>query len=514
MTRTIALILALFAAGPSHAQSSATGQQIVQASAAALTEGNAVQAAQLADIILAVKPNDLDALILRSRAALAMGDLETAKALSKQAFRVSDNKAVKFGMARLAAIAHAEGGEDTRAQLWLRRARQFAPDEERAAQVGQEFRQLANRNPWSTSLQFGVTPSSNVNGGSQEDTLFVPGFVGFLGSDGFLDLSVDARDLPGLEILGGFQSTYRLNASRTSATFLNIGGNFRGVVLQQSVVDRENDKERQRVENEAAAASLLIDDLTAEFDALPDGEAKDDARLRLQNAIATAEDVYEDQNVNGSDFSSGSVSAGVLHRRILKEGWDPTSFRLELSHTWYAGDPLSWRYTASVNQTVSISDDVTLSFRLARSDREVFERDDADGYTVNSYDARAGLTYQLANADRVSVSFDLKDSRSTNANSDYDQRGIYADYAFGQSYAGMRFGIGFGVSERDYGIDQIAGLDRVDTIYSLNARTRFTEVEFYGFQPEISLNASRTDSVNSRYDTDTVRIGFDLRSSF
>ena len=155
-----------------------------------------------------------------------------------------------------------------------------------------------------------------------------------------------------------------------------------------------------------------------------------------------------------------------------------------------------------------------MSFRLAKTGREVFARDNNDAYSVDSWDGRAGLSFQLANTDRISVSFDVKKSESTNDNNDYRQRGIYADYAFGRAFAGVQLGIGLGISERDYGFDRLVFLDRKDEIYTFNARARFTEIEYYGFQPEVSLNASRTDSVNSRYDTDTVRIGFDLRSSF
>jgi tetratricopeptide (TPR) repeat protein len=514
MTRIIALILAVFAASPSHAQTTVKGADIVRASAAALVAGDAVRAAQLAEVILAVKPNDLEALILRARAALALEDFETAKALSKRAYRATDNGAVKFSTARVAAVAHANAGEDTRAQLWLRRARQFAPDEERSNQVAQEFQVLARRNPWTTNLQFGITPSSNVNGGSTEDTLFSP-LVALFNGTGISNISVDGRDLPGLEITGGLQSSYRLNASENSATFLSFGANVRRVVLQQSAIDEENAKERARVEQEAAEATVELARLEAEIAALPEGEPiPDDLRNARALASSASRRVYTDQDVSGREFSSAAISAGILHRRILQDGWDPTTFRLDLNRTWYAGDPLSWRYTASVGQTVPISDQLRLNFRVAASGREVFARNDSARYSVDSNDARVGLTYRLANRDQISVSFDVKDSRSSNANNDYDQRGLYADYAFGRSFAGVQLGIGVGISERDYGFDGIVGLDRTDDIYTLNARARLTEIEYYGFQPEISLNASRTNSVNPRFDTDTLRIGFDLRSSF
>lgn len=477
MIRITALALAVLAASPSYSQTSATGQEIVLASATALQEGNPARAAQLAEVILAVKPNDLDALILRSRAALAMQDYATAQILAKRAFRSTNNPNVKFSTARLVAISHADAGEDTRGQLWLRRARQFAPDEERAEQVAQEFQLLARRNPWSTSLQFGITPSSNVNGGTAEDTYF-SSLIDFLtdGQAGNVVVSIDGRDLPGLEFTGGLRSSYLLGAQEKSATFLNFGANFRAIALQQSAVDAENDKERARVE-----ASGLT---------------------------------YTDQVVKGSDFSYYAVSSGLLHRRILNDGWDPTSFQLDLSRAWYAGDPLSWQYTASVSQSVPISDQFSLRFRAAKQQRNVFERDDRDPYEVDSLQGSVGATYQFENQNTLSVSFNFEDSDSSSFNSDYTQRGIYADIAIAEPVAGMQFGFGLGYSERKLGFDPDISENRVNETISLNARTRFTQIEYYGFQPEISVNASRSISENTRYDYDTVRIGFDLRSSF
>jgi len=511
MTRIIALVLAVFAASPSYSQNSATGEDIILASIEALGEGDPVRAAQLAEIILAVKPNNLDALILRSRAALAMEDWDTAQALAKQAYRSTENRNAKFSTARLAAIAHGNAGEDTRGQLWLRRARQFAPDEERAAQVAQEFQLLARRNPWSTSLQFGITPSSNVNGGSTEESLFAPS------TGRVFDFSVDARDLPGLEITGGLQSTYRLSVTENAATFLTFGGNFRAIALQQSAVDKENDKRLAVVERAAEAAELALVGINEERAQYAEGEPIPDelfGRFASATTAVNGPANFEEQVVKGRDFSSVSISAGVLHRRILQEGWEPTSFRLDLNRLWYSGDPLSWQYSASVAHTVPLSDELDLTFRISQTGRQVFEFDGNDAYSVKSADGRVGLSYQFANKDRLSVSLNATEADSSNASRDYSQRGIYADYAFGRAFAGMQLGVGLGYNQRDYGFDGIVGLDRADDIYSFNARSQFTEIEYYGFQPVISLNASRTESVNERFDVDTVRIGFDLRSSF
>ncbi|SEW23185.1 Protein of unknown function [Cognatiyoonia koreensis] len=509
MKNWMALALVALLATPATAQQARlTPDEVRAASAGFLADGRPEVAAELADLLLAENPNDTDALIVRARAALDLSDFDTAATVAKRAYRSTSNPTVKYVTARLAALAHAEQREDTFAQLWLRRARQFAPDAANAEQVARDYRFLAERNPWSTRLQFGITPSSNVNNGSSEDTLFIPSL------GGSSVLSLDARALPGLEIFGGFSSNYRLSLNQKSATFLNFSGNFRTAVLQQSAIDDENAKERERVENQAAAAAIRRDELLAQAELLPIGAERQNILFEALIQDSISQRTFEAQDVSGSDFSSIVLGTGVTHRRILFEGWDPTTFRLNTGYTWYAGDPLSWKYGGSVSQNYDVADNIELSFQIGAEKRNILERDDDDPYGVTKIDGRVAAAFALANNDVVSVSFDVAKSESSNANSDFEQVSIYADYGFGRSFGGVLFGIGVGYSEKDFGFDGLSQRNRVDEIISVNARARFTDFEFYGFQPEISFNGTTTESVNARYDTDTFRIGFDLRSSF
>ncbi|MDG1868800.1 MAG: hypothetical protein P8J00_13885 [Yoonia sp.] len=112
------------------------------------------------------------------------------------------------------AIAHTRLENFTRAQLWLRRAAQYAPDDATKAVVAKDFRTVRERNPWSSSLRFGIFPRSNINNGSTAEIYYLPGL------DFPLTLQPSSRALSRFEISGGFSSQYRLHLDDVSATFL------------------------------------------------------------------------------------------------------------------------------------------------------------------------------------------------------------------------------------------------------------------------------------------------------
>ena len=144
-----------------------------------LGDGKAADASRVANQLLKRDPNDVFALILAAESAIAQSNFAKGIKYARMAYFQSDRPNDKFGAARLAALANSQMGRDTFALLWLRRARQFSPDAPTAEQVADDYRFLRDRNPWSTSLRFGATPSTNINNGSANETvtLFdIPGF--------------------------------------------------------------------------------------------------------------------------------------------------------------------------------------------------------------------------------------------------------------------------------------------------------------------------------------------------
>jgi hypothetical protein len=158
------------------------------------------EAEALARDLLAVNPRDITVLIVLSRALRAAGDPAAARGFAARALDAAASDAERYvAQTELAAAARAEG-RPLVAQFWLRGAVQAAPSPALRDSAIRNYRTVAAENPWTLQLQFGLAPSSNVNNGSQAETLDIGG-LDFV-------LSPDARALSGTEMTVGFSAYY------------------------------------------------------------------------------------------------------------------------------------------------------------------------------------------------------------------------------------------------------------------------------------------------------------------
>jgi len=139
----------------------------------ALQSGNPGAALLLADALLERDPQDLTALLLKARAARDQSRFRTAIKTARQAWSISRAPEERYASALIMAQALSSSGAKTRAQLWLRRAAQNAPDEALKRLAVRDFRYVRDTNPFSTQLRFSITPNSNINNGSKSDTLVI-----------------------------------------------------------------------------------------------------------------------------------------------------------------------------------------------------------------------------------------------------------------------------------------------------------------------------------------------------
>ncbi|MFT5631751.1 MAG: hypothetical protein ACI9HB_002935 [Gammaproteobacteria bacterium] len=427
-------------------------QQFYNLGQALMRDGEPQGAANVADALLQRKSDDPAALILRAEAAIALGDFSGAARFARTAYYTQTSGVQKFAAARLVALAQSQLAQDSRAQLWLRRARQYAPNAQTAKSVADDYRFLRDRNPWSSSLRFGVTPSSNVNGGSSKDSgIMLLGPFGL----GLSVFSEDAKALSGLAVSAGGNTSYRLAASNTAATFLTASADIRTYALSQS--------------------------------------AKEQA-----------------PNVSGRDYSDATLAFGVRHRQILRAGAQPTDFSLKTGRTWYGGDPYTHFAEGSVAQSFTIDSDNRLSASLSAR-RSVSLTDDEPVSTVS---LNTRWQRNLQNNDRLSFGIDFKRAKSDTPDSDYTAISYSANYDFADSFAGMRFGFGLNAETRDYGATRYHIIPREDQSIALSMSVEFTNLEFYGFRPVMNARIKRDQSNVDRFDRDYGSLGFDLRSSF
>lgn len=229
--RAALLAATLAAAAPAAAQTTLSPSQMRQLAAQAVMQGQPGLAYDLSGALVARDGADLDAHLVRSRAARDLGRNDAARHHAQRAWDLARTPEARYAAAMARAQALSSSGRRTAAQLWLRRAVQIAPSDSAKARAAQDFRYVRSRNPWATHLSFSVAPSSNINNGSRNETseLFALPFE--------FQLQGTARALSGLEIAMGADLRYRLRRTDRLRSDLELGLDHRTYVLSDEARD-------------------------------------------------------------------------------------------------------------------------------------------------------------------------------------------------------------------------------------------------------------------------------------
>jgi hypothetical protein len=275
----------------------------------ALQQGNLTLADAISSALLAKGPNDAEALIVRAQLLRAAGQLDAARAAAAAAYRNSENPALRFDAAMLAAGTLAQQERYSWSQVWLRRADQEAPDAPRQAAAAQAYAAVQRENPLSISLQFSLKPSNNVNNGAETTQIEIAGFP--------FQISDSAQQLGGWEASAGASLSYRLSESETQRTDI-LGDIFYRRIWLDS-----------------------------------------DARALAPDA-------------NGSDFDYGTIVAGVRHQRLIWPELGRSSISGVVGQSWYGGDALGRWGEVQLDQSVRRSENSALRIGLtARTEKRL-----------------------------------------------------------------------------------------------------------------------------------------------
>ncbi|EAR51413.1 hypothetical protein OG2516_15654 [Oceanicola granulosus HTCC2516] len=357
MTRRALLLLATalgLAAGPAVAEpppeAGLSPEALMTLAADRLAAGDPASAAHMTNALIARDDADVPALILRAEAAVALRDYDSAQRAARQAWRQAEVPAARYASARLAAVGLAGQERDTLAQFWLRRARQHAPDAASRAAVADDFRYLRRRNPLSFSVDFSVSPTNNLNNGTTNETIVLPGlpFV--------FALTGDARPLSGTEFTAGGQLRYRLRERTNSLTYVDVGGYGR----------------TYRLSDEAR-------------------EIKPDAE--------------------GADYGELQLSLGLGHVWAPDGGRDPWRFAITAGRFWYGGEAWSDFTRLKVGRGVTIGPRDRLDFGLSAERVVNHETADTEAVGVDAsyshdFGAPGALTLSLGRRSVTSEGFD------------------------------------------------------------------------------------------------------------
>ena len=427
-----------------------TPDQLRIMAANSIVNGNPTQGYEMAQALLARDPNDVEALIIRARAARDLGKLTEALSTARKAWFGAQNASERFGASMIMAQTLSTNGAKTRAQLWLRRAAQNAPSEEFKQVAVRDFRYVQRTNPWSTELSFSASPSSNINNGSTRTTtrLFDLPFE--------FQLSGTARALSGVQYNAGIATRYRLS------------------------------------ESERAQNDLLL-------------------RLDHRTYTMISEAKTLAPNAKGSDFAFSSAALSYIRRGFTGAGSDlPYQIEITGGRTWYAQQPFMQYARASVTQNYIFRAGSFVFAGLAREKQQSLSaRQDADNWGLS-----AGLRLGLTNKDQLTLSANAKKSNSIDAALDYEQLTLGARYAFARPIAGVSIDMGLSFSRKNHETSRFTRSGRQDKTISADVTGVFNQIEYFGFSPSLTLSASQTDSNIGLYESRQFGVRVDIQSSF
>ena len=429
------------------------------------------RAVVFADALLKRDPSDVTALLIRSHALREMAQFSAAQEAGRAAWRASETDNLKYTAAILTAQALSADGKRTRAQLWLRRAAQVAPTKRDAVRAVQDFKYVQQRNPWQTHLSFTLAPNSNINNGSARDTsALLYRLLNPLDIDGFGEvvLGAESKALSGIEAGFDVRTRYRFHQTETTAHDLRLGMSYRTYQLSNSARDALDEADAERVER---------------------GEPS--------------------QRVTGSDFAYGTVQLGYGYKRLREDRRGEFSFNADLGQSFYGGVRYNSFLRASIGQTYSTSATTRLSFGLSADIRNAQRGDDQDTLRLN-----VGMSRKLSRGNGLYLGATAAASSSEAKRLEYGELGLRGSYALGREIMGTSLQFGINTSFRDYDVSPHDASGRREFKIGAEVTATFKQVDYFGFNPSVSLIASKTSSNIGLYDVNRIGLSIGIASAF
>ena len=436
--------------------------------AQALFSGEPTLALQIAEVILAELPDDRQSLLIVAAAAPQLGDPDRGRKAGARAWALSTTDSQRYEAARLTASAAATAQRYTIASFWLRRALNVAPNDQERQRTLNDASAVTRTNPWSSRLSFSLAPSTNVNGGAEDDELSIEGDPtgGRISADGLA--------------IAGWRST--LNASTQYRFFENpenrasVGLAYQGVRVR---ITEDTDVTDEALRTDVVQLSLRYD------------RALENGTL----GVTLSEALFQYR-----DFDLGTLESDVEDYRTTRLG---------------------------VDRRLTLSDRAAVA--LSASRERVLYSDTSNIPTLDRSRIGAAFTYVLDSRDRIGVnlSFGLADSDSPN--SVQRDQSVSFSYTWAEPIGPVTLSAGVGATWRNYpdylvfdptapgtifgGLVPLEG-GRDDQTFSANLNIGFPQVEYFGFRPGVRIDAERTNSNVSRFETTRVSAGFTLTSVF
>ncbi|WP_143092449.1 surface lipoprotein assembly modifier [Sulfitobacter brevis] len=449
--------LAMALALPAGAQTTLTPDTMRGVAAEALRNGDPTRAKTYAEALLRRDPKDLTAHLIHARALRDLGQLPQARHAASVAWQMAQTDDQRYAVALVTAQILSTAGKRTRAQFWLRRAAHHAPNDLLQARAARDYKYVQQRNPWHSSLSFTLAPNSNINNGSARDRSelnYLASNIVF-GTPVEYVLSGNARALSGFEIGGSARTRYRFKETATTAHDATMSLSYRTFLLS--------------------------------------GPAKSQAA-----------------SVAGSDFAFGNIAVGYGYRKHNRDRKGEFTFEAEGGQSWYGG--AQYASYARVDFGQSFRPTADRSFNAALNLERHFGQATPD---LDKIGLKANVTQRLASGATAYFGAAYETTWSpTSSDSEYQEVEIRAGYVPGAPVMGTQLQFGVGVARREFDTSRHSANGRQENRYFADVTATFNKVDYYGFNPTVTLSASHTQSNVGLYDLNRVGLRAGFHSAF
>ncbi|MFT7060639.1 MAG: hypothetical protein ACJASV_003163 [Pseudorhodobacter sp.] len=391
---------------------------------------------------------------LMATALMHLKRLPEAELASKRAFRLAKSPEQYHQSARLAAQAAYQQGQFTEAQWWLRRAAHHAPKDAQRSRSIADFNAVKRQNPLSYSLRFSVTPSNNVNNGSEDAFNIIDGLpqVGVL--------SADAQALSGVTSRAGATLRYRLRESTRRSTFFQVNADFTVVTLDSAA--------------------------KAQLDGNPEPE------------LDTRQLEFSVQQNHLNEAADARLSYGISIGRRWQDGFDPRD---------HLRGNLGW--TKAINPKTILSLATSAEVRTTQS--SLTKNDQL-------YAVSAGLTRALPGGSSLGGLVFASTYRTELSGQSSNSIGLRVSFTPAAELGPMRMKFNLGLQKAEYKGYTLAGIvvpgGRRDVSHFAEVEVLFPKLDYLGFSPGLSLRHQQTNSNVSRFDTSETSTLLGIKSLF
>jgi len=454
MLQGAALALGLLGAGAAAAETLSLPVPAARGLARdAFRAGEFQLANQLANALLQARPGDTAALLLLAATEPLLGRPEAGRKAGRAAWRSTDVEGLKHEAAFYTARAALFEGRYTAAQIWLRRAYETTEDAAKRDSIALDYQRLRAVNPWTSSLSFSISPSSNLNGGSSYDLLLIEDLPIY----GFL--SGSAQALSGTTATVEASLGYKVFRSRTQETVLGFTG------------------------------------------------------LHSFNTLSSeAKQIAPDST--GSDFNQALVEISLEHRWATAPAPLPDSYALSAGKRFFGGEALDDYARLALQRDYSLSD--TMGLRLGTTVEQHWSQSGSADTLGVELSAQLATELPWGDALSFGLSGSEAYSDSDNQSYTGWQAIVAYEIAEPVGPVALTLSLGYEVSDYpvySIGIFEVPG-GRRDEELSAALDMRFPTVSIMGFEPVLTVSGAWSNSNVSRFEGETLGLSLGFRSAF